>query len=150
MVLMQIADDAGPDQPEHLRRLIRVFVARLQNQWKLQYMSKKRECCDRTARIRTLTWIFVFCIWHKGLFPTLCIFIFDNPVCLLRLWLICIWGSHVHISFAFVLGRKRHAYVKVVYDYTMTFYFCSSETKTLIFFFVFFCFFFCLLNSATC
>ena len=31
--LMQIKDNTGPDQPVHLHRLIRVFVARLQNQW---------------------------------------------------------------------------------------------------------------------
>ena len=31
-VLTQTADNAGPDQPAHSRRLIRAFVARLQNQ----------------------------------------------------------------------------------------------------------------------
>ena len=31
--LMQFADDTGPDQPAHLRRLIWAFVVRLQNQW---------------------------------------------------------------------------------------------------------------------
>ena len=31
--LMQFAGNAGPDQPAHSRRLIRAFVARLQNQW---------------------------------------------------------------------------------------------------------------------
>ena len=31
--LMQFADNAGPDQPAHSRRLIRTFVVRLQNQW---------------------------------------------------------------------------------------------------------------------
>ena len=30
--LMQFADNAGPDQPALMRRLIRAFVARLQNQ----------------------------------------------------------------------------------------------------------------------
>ena len=31
--LMQFVDNAGPDQPAHLRSLIWAFVVRLQNQW---------------------------------------------------------------------------------------------------------------------
>ena len=30
---MQMADNAGPDQTAHLRRLIRAFVVHLQNPW---------------------------------------------------------------------------------------------------------------------
>ena len=33
MALMLFADNTGPDQPVHLHRLIRAFVACLQNQW---------------------------------------------------------------------------------------------------------------------
>ena len=32
-VFMQSADNAGPDQPAHSRRLIWAFAVRLQNQW---------------------------------------------------------------------------------------------------------------------
>ena len=31
--LINFADNAGPDQPAHMRRLIKAFIARLQNQW---------------------------------------------------------------------------------------------------------------------
>ena len=52
--LMQFANNAGPDQPAHLRRLVWAFVVRLQNQWILQYMWTNRECPDQTALVRTL------------------------------------------------------------------------------------------------
>ena len=55
--LMKFADNAGQDQPAHLRRLIRAFVARIQNQWILLYMST-----------------------HKGLFPKLCIICFRGEI----------------------------------------------------------------------
>ena len=41
--LMQFGDNAGPDQPAHLQRLIRAFIASIQNQWVLQYMSTNKE-----------------------------------------------------------------------------------------------------------
>ena len=56
---MQFADNAGPDQPAHKRRLIRAFIVRLQNQQILQYMSKNRECSDQTAQI----FLFFFLFW---------------------------------------------------------------------------------------
>ena len=67
--VMRFMDNADPDQPAHLRRLIRVFVARLQNQLILYYMSKNRECPDETARMRIFIWTFAIRIWHMGLFP---------------------------------------------------------------------------------
>ena len=38
---MEFADNVGPDQPARMRRLIRAFVARLQNQWILKHMPTK-------------------------------------------------------------------------------------------------------------
>ena len=52
MARMQFADNEGPDQPAHLRRLIRAFVSRR---------------LDQTARMRTLIWAFAVGIWHKAL-----------------------------------------------------------------------------------
>ena len=57
---MQFADNAGPDQPAHKRRLIRAFFVRLQNQQILQYMSKNRECSDQTAQIFLLFFFLLF------------------------------------------------------------------------------------------
>ena len=59
--LMQFADNAGPDQPAHSRRLIRPFVTHL-----LEYS-------NQTARIRTLMWTFAILVWHMDLFPTVSI-----------------------------------------------------------------------------
>ena len=67
---MQLADNTGPDQPAHSRRLIRAFVVRVQNQWILYYLSTNSEWLDQTARMRMRTCTFTVCIWHKGLFPT--------------------------------------------------------------------------------
>ena len=48
---MQFADNAGPDQPAHLRRLISAFVARLRNQW--MYVDEQKisrsDCMDAHA-----------------------------------------------------------------------------------------------------
>ena len=33
MALLQFADNTGPDQPAHKRRLISAFFVNLQNQW---------------------------------------------------------------------------------------------------------------------
>ena len=52
--LMHFADDTGPDQPAHERRLIRNFVARLQNRWILKFMSTSRKYLDQSAWMRTL------------------------------------------------------------------------------------------------
>ena len=52
------------------------YVALLQNQWILLYMSTNRKCPDQTAWIRTLIWTFAVRIWHKGLFHTLCIILY--------------------------------------------------------------------------
>ena len=49
--LMQFGDNAGPDQPAHLQRLVRAFIASIQNQWVLQYMSTNKKCPDQTAQI---------------------------------------------------------------------------------------------------
>ena len=65
---MQLVDNAGPDQPAHLHRLIMAIVACLQNQWTLKYMLTNKECPDQTAQMRSLIWIFAVFIWHKGLF----------------------------------------------------------------------------------
>ena len=65
---MQSADNAGPDQPAHKRRLIRAFVVRLQNQWILYYMSTNRERSNLTVRMRMLIWTYVVRKLYKGIF----------------------------------------------------------------------------------
>ena len=60
---MQLVDNAGPDQPAHLHRLIMAIVACLQNQWTLKYMLTNRECPDQTAQMCSLIWIFAVFIW---------------------------------------------------------------------------------------
>ena len=60
---MLFADNAGPDQPAHLHRLIRVSIARLQNLFILQYKSTNREYPDQTARMGTHIWTFAVCIY---------------------------------------------------------------------------------------
>ena len=68
---MQFADNEGPDQPAHLRRLIWAFVVHLQDEWILYYMSTIRECPDQSAQGRVLIWTFAVRIWQKSPFPTL-------------------------------------------------------------------------------
>ena len=52
--VIKFADNAGPDQPAQMRRLIRFSVARLQNQRILKYITLNRECPDQTAWMRML------------------------------------------------------------------------------------------------
>ena len=68
---MHFADNSGPDQPARMRRMIRAYVVRLQNQWILSYLSTKRQCQDQTAWMHMFVWTIAVRIWHKGLFPTL-------------------------------------------------------------------------------
>ena len=56
--LTQFADNAGPDQPVDLPRLILALVFCLQNQCILSYMSTNRECPDQNARMCTFIWTF--------------------------------------------------------------------------------------------
>ena len=63
----------GNECPDHSRRLIRAFVAHLQNQWILYFKSMNRECLDQTAQMCMLIWTFAARIWHKNLFSTSCI-----------------------------------------------------------------------------
>ena len=58
---MQFANNTGLDQPAHLCRLIRAFVALLQNHWILEFMSMNRDCPDQTAQMHTLIWTFAVC-----------------------------------------------------------------------------------------
>ena len=60
---MQFAGNAVPDLPAHFR----AFVARLQYQWILWYMSTNRECFDQTAGMHMLILTFAIRIWHKSI-----------------------------------------------------------------------------------
>ena len=65
--LMQFADNVGPDQPAHKRRLIRTFIVRLQNSMNtVVYVDE--ECSDKTAQMRILIWIYIVRKFYKGLF----------------------------------------------------------------------------------
>ena len=46
MCLWAYADSEGPDQPAHLRRLIRAFAVHRQNHWLLYNVSMESKWCD--------------------------------------------------------------------------------------------------------
>ena len=65
-----------------LHKLIRAFVARLQNQWLPQYMLTSKECSDQAARMLMLSWTFASLYDMRALFPRCATLIF----CLMVRW----------------------------------------------------------------
>ena len=66
--LMQFANIAGPDQPAHSRRLIRIFVAAYRINGYCS-ICRRTECQDQTARMCTLKWTSAARINIRVIFP---------------------------------------------------------------------------------
>ena len=64
---MQIADNAGPDQPAHAQA-DQGLRCPLTESKDIVEVSTNRECPDQTAWIRTLIWAFAGRIWRKEIF----------------------------------------------------------------------------------
>ena len=102
--IMQFADNIGPDQSAHMRRLIRTYVVCLQNQWILKYMLTNRNYLYQTAPMFMLIWTVSARTWHKGFFHMLCIICFFlHPL----LFFSFLFSSSSSVPFLPLSGRRH-------------------------------------------